>query len=77
YIEKIFPAKHYVLIDDKLRILDMVKRQWGAKVTTVFPRQGHYANDKEIVAAYPKADITIERIGELTKVERREFGGKS
>ncbi|MDE2264891.1 MAG: HAD family hydrolase [Alphaproteobacteria bacterium] len=75
YIEKIFPAKHYVLIDDKLRILDMVKRQWGAKVTTVFPRQGHYANDKEIVACYPPADITIERIGELTGVEREEFGG--
>ncbi len=75
YIEKIFPAKHYVLIDDKLRILDMVKRQWGAKVTTVFPRQGHYATDPEIVAAFPKADITVERIGELTRVERDAFGG--
>ncbi len=75
YVERIFPAKHYVLIDDKLRILDMVKRAWGPKVTTVFPRQGHYANDPQIVAKYPPADISIERIGELVRSERGEFGG--
>ena len=75
YVERIFPAKHYVLIDDKLRILDVVKRAWGAKVTTVFPRQGHYALDADIVAAYPKADVEIERIGELVGIERGEFGG--
>ena len=73
YVERIFPAKHYVLIDDKLRILDVVKRAWGAKVTTVFPKQGHYALDADIVAAYPKADITIERIGELVGMERDQF----
>jgi len=59
------PADHYVLVDDKLRILDSVKRVWGARVTTVFPRQGHYAEDPEILARYPPADITIERIGGL------------
>ena len=75
YVERIFPAKHYVLIDDKLRILDVVKRAWGAKVTTVFPKQGHYALDADIVAAYPKADVEIERIGELVGMERGEFGG--
>jgi FMN phosphatase YigB (HAD superfamily) len=69
-VERRFPAAHYVLIDDKLRILTDVKKIWGAKVTTVFPRQGHYALDPKIVSAYPPADITIERIGELLNCTR-------
>jgi FMN phosphatase YigB (HAD superfamily) len=60
-----FPAKHYVLVDDKIRILDAVKKIWGARVTTVFVRQGHYALDKAAVAAYPPADLAIDRIGQL------------
>ena len=64
-VEAHFPAKHYVLIDDKLRILDAVKRIWGDRVTTVFPRQGHYATDPQEVAKYPPADVTVERIGDL------------
>jgi hypothetical protein len=60
-----FPARHYVLIDDKLRILDAVKQIWGDRVTTVFPRQGRYALDPREVAAHPPADLTIERIGDL------------
>ncbi len=60
-----YPADHYVLVDDKLRILAAVKDSWGERVTTVFPRQGHYAHDPEVVATYPAADLTIERIGEL------------
>jgi len=74
YVEKVFPAKHYVLIDDKLRVLDLVKRAWGERVTTVFPRQGHYALDAGIVAAYPPADISIDRIGELVGIERGTLG---
>ncbi|MDE2183086.1 MAG: HAD family hydrolase [Alphaproteobacteria bacterium] len=73
YVEKIFPARRYVLIDDKLRLLDLVKRQWGARVATVFPRQGHYATDPAILAAYPPADITIARIADLVKMDRRDF----
>jgi FMN phosphatase YigB (HAD superfamily) len=65
-----FPAERYVLVDDKLRVLDAVKRIWGDRVTTVFPRQGHYAHDPHILATYPPADITIERIGELLHVDR-------
>jgi FMN phosphatase YigB (HAD superfamily) len=65
-----FPAEHYVIVDDKLRVLDAVKRVWGDRVTTVFPRQGHYAHDPAIMAQYPAADITIERIGELLEVDR-------
>jgi FMN phosphatase YigB (HAD superfamily) len=60
-----YPAEHYVMVDDKLRILADIKKSWGARVTTVFPRQGHYALDPEILAKYPPADISIERIGGL------------
>jgi FMN phosphatase YigB (HAD superfamily) len=64
-VEDHLPARHYVMIDDKLRILDAVKRIWGNRVTTVFPRQGHYATDPNILAEFPPADVTIERIGDL------------
>jgi FMN phosphatase YigB (HAD superfamily) len=60
-----FPAEHYVLVDDKLRILATVKAAWGPLVTTVFPRQGHYALDPANLAKYPPADIAIDRIGGL------------
>jgi FMN phosphatase YigB (HAD superfamily) len=60
-----YPADHYVLIDDKVRILTAVKRIWNARVTTVFPRQGHYATDKNELAKYPRPDLAIERIAEL------------
>jgi FMN phosphatase YigB (HAD superfamily) len=68
-----FPARRYALIDDKLRILSAVKEVWGDRVTTVFPRQGHYAHDPKILAAYPAADITVARIGELLALERSAF----
>jgi len=64
-----YPASHYVLVDDKLRILSAVKDVWGEQVTTIFPRQGHYAHDPQILAAYPPADITIDRIGELEAID--------
>jgi FMN phosphatase YigB (HAD superfamily) len=60
-----FPADHYVLVDDKLRILSAVKNAWESRVTTVFPRQGHYAHDPKVLAAHPPADVTVERIGDL------------
>ncbi|MCU1256858.1 MAG: Haloacid dehalogenase [Candidatus Angelobacter sp.] len=72
-VELRFPADHYVLIDDKLRILSEVKKIWGGKVTTVFPRQGHYALDPKILAAYPPADISINRIGDLLNYKRESF----
>jgi len=64
-LEQRYPAEHYVLVDDKLRILAAVKKFWGSRVTTVFVRQGHYAADPEVLASYPPADISIERIGDL------------
>ena len=60
-----FPADHYVMVDDKVRILAAIKKIWGRRVTTVCVRQGHYALDAKILAAYPAADLSIERIGDL------------
>jgi FMN phosphatase YigB (HAD superfamily) len=68
-VERQYPASHYVLVDDKPRILAAVKQVWGCRVTTVFPCQGHYAHDAESVAKYPAPDITIERIGDLLKYD--------
>ncbi len=68
-VEGRYPADHYVLVDDKLRILTAVKQVWGSRVTTVFPRQGHYARDPEALAAYPPADVSVERIGDLLACE--------
>lgn len=64
-VENRYPADHYVLVDDKLRILTAAKKAWRGRVTTVFPRQGHYALDPEILAQYPPADLTLESIGDL------------
>lgn len=60
-----YPARHYVMVDDKLRILTAMKNIWRNCLTTVFPRQGQYALDPQAAAAYPTPDITIARIGDL------------
>jgi FMN phosphatase YigB (HAD superfamily) len=64
-VERRYPADHYVIVDDKLRILDAIKRDWGSRVTTVFLRQGHYATDVDTLEAYSPADLTLDGIGEL------------
>jgi FMN phosphatase YigB (HAD superfamily) len=64
-VERRYPAGRYVLVDDKIRVLAAVKEAWGERVTTVFPRQGHYALDPQLVGRYPAPDVTIERIGDL------------
>ena len=66
-VERLYPAQRYVMIDDKLRILDAMKKIWGKRVTTVFPKQGHYATDPEILAQYPHGDIQLDRIADLVK----------
>jgi FMN phosphatase YigB (HAD superfamily) len=73
-VERRFPAEHYVLVDDKLRILDAVKQVWGERVTTVFPRQGQYAHDAKVISALPPADVTIERIGDLLDLDLKRLG---
>jgi FMN phosphatase YigB (HAD superfamily) len=64
-VERRYPAEHYVMVDDKLRILAAMRDAWGGRVTTVFPRQGHYALDAAETAKHPPADIAVERIGDL------------
>jgi FMN phosphatase YigB (HAD superfamily) len=64
-VERFYPAEQYVMVDDKLRILAAMKSVWGDRLTTVFPRQGHYALDPTAIAAYPPARLTVERIGDL------------
>jgi len=72
-VEARYPAAHYVIVDDKVRILAAVKRAWGKRVTTVFVRQGHYARDSKMLASQPPADVSIARIGDLLNFELREL----
>jgi FMN phosphatase YigB (HAD superfamily) len=72
-VERLYPARRYVLIDDKLRILAAVKQAWGDRVVTVFPRQGHYAHDPEALRSYAPPDIAIERIADLAALDRGAF----
>jgi FMN phosphatase YigB (HAD superfamily) len=71
-----YPARHYVMIDDKLRILAAMKKTWKHRLTTIFPRQGHYALDPHNRAAYPPADLTIEHIADLIDVDPAMLLGK-
>jgi FMN phosphatase YigB (HAD superfamily) len=65
-VERRYPADHYVMVDDKLRILGALKKAWSDRVTTVFPRQGKFANDPKVLAAFPDAaDVSVERIRDL------------
>lgn len=72
HLESVFPATHYVVIDDKLRILSAIKEIWRNRVTTVFVKQGHYATDPGI-RIYPNADLSVNRIGELMNFRREDF----
>jgi hypothetical protein len=74
-VERRYPARHYVMVDDKLRLLDAMKKIWGPRLTTVFVRQGHYALDLANISAYPAADITIEKIGDLATVNVSHLPG--
>jgi FMN phosphatase YigB (HAD superfamily) len=73
-VERRYPADHYVLVDDKLRILTAVKQAWGSRVTTIFPRQGGYAHDNSAIAALPRADISVEHIADLLSFDWSELG---
>jgi hypothetical protein len=68
-VQRHYPARHYVMVDDKLRILAAMKAIWREQLTTVFARQGHYALDPDIVAVQPAADFTIEHIGDLADLD--------
>ncbi|MEO5859467.1 MAG: HAD family hydrolase [Pyrinomonadaceae bacterium] len=76
-VERRFPAVHYVLVDDKVRILSAIKDIWGKSVTTVFPMQGHYALDSGTVGKYPSPDITIDRIGQILDISLKRLTGRN
>lgn len=42
-----------------------MKTIWASRTTTVFPRQGHYALDRQVLVCFPQADVTIVRIVDL------------
>ena len=73
-VERRYPAEHYVLVDDKLRILDAVKKAWGERVTTVLVKQGKFANDARILSSYPAADVTVAAIGNLLEYNWLDAG---
>ena len=72
-VESLYPARHYVMVDDKLRLLEAIKDIWKDRVTTVFAQQGHYARDSKEVAKYRPADISIRRIADLLDIELRSW----
>jgi len=72
-VERRFPARHYVIVEDKLRVLDALKQHWRERLTTVFVRQGHYARDPQLLAKYPPAEISLESIGELIECSADDF----
>lgn len=74
-VEREYPAKRYVMIDDKERILDAMKSVWGDRLVSVFPRQGHYAHDPANVGKYRKPDVTVGAIGDLLAIDMGILGG--
>lgn len=76
-VEERCPAEHYVVVEDKLRLLAAIKKIWGQRVTTVFVRQGHYAVDPKVLAAHPAADINLDCIGDLLQSDLAQLAGRS
>ncbi len=72
-VQRLYPARRYVMVDDKLRILAAMKTVMGERLATVFPRQGHYARDLDAIATYPAADLAIDRIGDLLDPDIRKL----
>ena len=72
-VEQLYPARHYVMVDDKVRLLSSMKAILRDRLTTVFPRQGHYALDVTGISGYPTPDITVERIADITGMDQRRW----
>ena len=74
-LRRLYPARRYVMVDDKVRILAAMKAVWGERLSTIFPRQGHYAHDAAILAAHPAPDLAVEQIGELLDFPAEQWLG--
>jgi FMN phosphatase YigB (HAD superfamily) len=72
-VERRFPARRYVIVEDKLRVIDALKRHWRERLTTVFVRQGHYAHDPESLGEYPPARIALDGVGDLLTLDADNF----
>ena len=76
-MQRRYPARHYVMVDDKPLLLAAMKRALGEKLTTVFVHQGHYAAQYAAQSANtvigPPPDVEIERIGDLLDHDRADF----
>jgi len=68
-VQRCYPARRYAMVDDKQRVLTAMKEILGARLVTVFPRQGHYAHDPANIARYPAADISVDHIGDLLELD--------
>lgn len=75
-VESLYPAKRYVMVDDKLRLLEAIKDIWKDRVTAVFVRQGHYARNRQEVSKYRPADISIRHIADLLDIELNSWAGR-
>jgi FMN phosphatase YigB (HAD superfamily) len=76
-VERRHPARRYVMVDDKLRVLSAMKRILRERLVTVFPRQGHYAHDPGNLARYPAADVSVERVGDLLELDPAAWLGET
>jgi phosphoglycolate phosphatase-like HAD superfamily hydrolase len=74
-VTRVLPSRHYVLVDDKERILTGAKEHLGDRLTTVWVKQGHYATDPKQYRK-PDPDIVLDNIAELCRLEEDDFGGK-
>jgi FMN phosphatase YigB (HAD superfamily) len=77
HVQKRYPAPHYVMVDDKPNLLAAMKSVLGAKLTTVFVRQGHYALAAQSNLGTPAPDRVIERIGDLQNLDISDLQVKS
>jgi FMN phosphatase YigB (HAD superfamily) len=73
HVQRRYPAAHYVMVDDKPNLLAAMKSVLGAKLTTVFVRQGHYALAAQSITGLPAPDRVIERIADLQKLNMSDF----
>ena len=74
-VMKHLPGRHYVLVEDKEKLLASAKEFMGDKVTTIWVKQGHYAHDPKAYRK-PDPDIVLEKIGDLCNLDKSDFTSK-
>jgi hypothetical protein len=71
-IRRLFPASHYVMIDDKPRIHAALRDGLGQQVTTILVLQGSYALSPQALA-FPRADIEVESTAALALLSAEDI----